>query len=420
MYVTPHPESPVFGRWTKPFLADRYDFYTAERPAYANIYLGLTMLAMAFVGIGWLAGRLRREGRAALSDRRVAAGVASLVAAVIALLFSGPPRVSLLGLEIPLPEELVLRASTAFRVTHRFGLVVMLCVCLLAALGLRAILAGRSTAITAAVVAVLAVAVPLDLWGRQVHGAMRVTYPEVYSTLRDEPRGTLAVYPLSPLTDNVAIFFRPAHRKPVFNGYRTGSETHPLKGDLQDLAQPSTVPRLAALGVRYVIVTPGGSQPWQPQPDQRFRGLQFVMGSKDGSLFRVVARPAAAIVSFGSGFFPAEWNSPRFLRWMTAPEAHIELRGSCEPCVGQVRLTAASLAQDRVLRVTDEQGELIAVRRVRAHPTAISFPVRFQRRARITLGTLPGPELISEATGTADYRRVSIQVEVPMSFVSSR
>jgi hypothetical protein len=419
MYVLPHPENPIFGRWTAPIIEDRYTGLTPDSPAYANIYLGLIMLALAAAGLVWLAGRLRRDRRAALTDRGVVAGLASVASAVVALTLSAPPRVSILGLEIPTPEELIVKSTTAFRVTHRFALVVMVGVCVLAALGLRALLANRRPALAVAVVTFLAVAVPLDLWGRQIHGALRLTDPSIYTALADKPPGTLAVYPLGPSADNLAAFYRPKHKKPIFNGYRTGTETHPMKSDFQELADPQTVARLAALGVRYVIVTDFGSQPWQPRPGQRFQGLQPMMRTSDGQLFRVTAKPAAGIASFGPGFLPPEWSPPRFLRWMSAPEAKIELRGPCDPCEGEVRFTAASFARERIVRIYGSNGELIALRRVRAVPTEISFPVRFRKRTMLTLGTLPGPESIGAVTRTADYRHVSIQVASPMSFVAA-
>jgi hypothetical protein len=421
MYLLPHPENPLLGSWSRSIADHRYAGFTPDTPAYANIYLGWTMLLLAFVGVGSLVHALLRDPKRALRERGVAAAFAAAAAALLALLFSGPPRVSILGQEIPTPEEIVLRATTAFRVTHRFALVVMLGVCVLAALGLRTLLAGRSATVVTIVVAVLAIAVPLDLWGRQVDGARRVDYPRLYSELKREPPGIVAVYPLGPDSDNLAIFYRPSHGKPVLNGHRTGSETHPLKGDLQALADPGTVPQLAALGVRYVVVREGAaSQPWHPRPGQRFRGLRVIQRTRDGTSFRVVANPAPAIVSFGPGFYGSERTSQQFMRWMAGPRARIDVRGDCDPCVGRVRLRAASFARTRVLVVRDEGGANRALAYVRTEPTTVSFRARFRRRASFFLSTRPGPESIAAATGGSDPRVVSIQVASPMTFVRDR
>jgi hypothetical protein len=340
---------------------------------------------------------------------------------LVAFLFSLPPRISILGVVVPMPEELITRTTTAFRVTHRFALVVMLGVCVLAALGLRSLLAGRSARFGAAVVAVLAVVVPLDLWGRQIDDPQRIVHPRLYSELKQEPTGTVAVYPLGPDSDNFAIFYRPAHGKPVLNGYRTGSETHPVKGDLQVLRDPATPPRLAALGVRYVVVRArAASQPWQPRANERFAGLRAILSTRDGSSFRVVAKPVPAVVSFGPGFYAPEWSGRGFLRWMLAQKARIDLQGDCDACDGLVRLTAASFARGRTLSVRNDVGALVARRDVQTVPTTVSFRARFRRSTSFFLSTEPGPESIAAATGVADDRIVSLQIASPMTFLAKQ
>ena len=414
MYVLPHPGNPLFGDWSSSIIEDRYNRFTPESPAYANIYLGWTLLALALIGLGWLARRLGRDGVVALRERTVAAGLTGATAAMVALLFSAPPRVSVLGLEVPTPEELVLRLTTAFRVTHRFALVVMLGVCVLAALGLRALLAGRSPAVEAAVVVSLAVAVPLDLWGPPPYGPSRLVYPRVYSELRTEPPGILAAYPLGGV-DNAAILYRPAHDKAVFNDL-VRTDLHLVKGDLQALSDPGTVPRLAALGVRYVVVTPGATEPWQPRPAQSFPGLRVIDRMPSGTSFRVTAKPETAVVSAGTGFDFLERIADRFTRWMIAPVGDITVQGRCDPCVGRVRLTAASFARPRLLTVRNEAGVLLKRTTIGGAPTSVSFPVRFRHHSRFTLHTRPGPESIA-AAGISDPRHVSIQIAVPMEFI---
>jgi hypothetical protein len=421
MYLLPHPENPLLGSWSRSIADHRYADFTPDTPAHANIYLGWTVLLLAFVGVGSVGHALIRDRRRALRERRVVAGIAASATAFVALLFSAPPRVSVLGQEVPMPEELVLQATTAFRVTHRFALVVMLGVCVLAALGLRTLLTGRSATVAMAVVAVLAIAVPLDLWGRQVDGAKRVVYPRLYSDLKQEAPGIVAVYPLGPDSDNLAIFYRPSHGKPVLNGYRTGSETHPVKGDLQALADPGTVSQLAALGVRYVVVREdAASQPWHPRAGQRFRGLSVIQSTDDGTSFRVVAKPAPAIVTFGPGFYPSERTPRQFLRWMRGPRARIDVQGNCHPCNGRVRLTAASFARTRALVVRDESGAIRTLAYIGTAPTTVSFPVRFHGRASFFLSTRPGPESIAAIAGGTDPRVVSIQLVSPMRYIRER
>jgi hypothetical protein len=416
MYVLPDPGNPLFGGWSSSIIKDRYDGFTPDSPVYGKIYLGWTLLALALFGLGWLVRRLARDGVRALHERTVAAGLAGATTAMVALVFSGPPRVSVLGLEVPTPGELVLRLATAFRNSQLFALVVMVGICILAALGLRALLAGRSPGFGAAVVVTLAVAVPLDLWGPPPYGPSRLVYPRVYSELSPEPPGILAAYPFG-ARDNPAILYRPAHDKAIFNDL-AGTDLDPVKGDLQALSDPGTVPRLAALGVRYVVVTPGASEPWQPRPVQSFRGLRVIDRTPSGTSFRVTARPVSGVVSAGTGFDFPERIPGRFMRWMIAPDAGITVQGRCNPCVGRVRITAASFARARLLTVRNEAGVLLKRTTIGTEPTSVSFPVRFRRHSSFDLHTRPGPESIAAVTGASDPRRVSIQIAVPMEFVS--
>jgi hypothetical protein len=416
MYVLPDPGNPLFGGWSSSIIKDRYNRLTPESPAYGKIYLGWTLLALALIGLAWLVRRLGRDRVRALHERTVAAGLAGATTVLIALVFSGPPRVPVLGLEVPTPGELIPRLSTAFRNRQIFALVVMVGICVLAALGLRALLAGRSRAVEGVVVVTLAVAVPLDLWGPEPWGPSRLVYPRVYSDLRSEPPGILAAYPLGQ-ADSAAILYRPAHDKAVFNDL-AGTDSDAVKGDLQALSDPGTVPRLAALGVRYVVVTPGADRPpWQPRPAQSFRGLRVIDSVPSGTSFRVTARPVAAVVSAGPGFDFLERIADRFMRWMIAPDAGITVQGRCDPCVGRVRFTASSFARSRLLTVRNEAGVLLKRTTIGVEPTTVSFPVRFRRHTRFDLHTRPGPESIAAVIGNSDPRRVSIQIAVPMEFV---
>jgi hypothetical protein len=420
MYVLPDPGNPLFGGWSSSIIKSRYNDLTPtpESPAYGKIYLGWTLLALALIGLGWFVRRLARDGVRALHERMVAAALAGATTAMVALVFSGPPRVSVIGLEVPTPGELVPRVTTAFRNRQIFALVVMMGVCVLAALGLRALLAGRSRALGAAVVMTLAVAVPLDLWGPEPWGPTRLVYPHVYTELRSEPAGILAAYPFGG-ADNAAILYRPAHNKAVFNS-QAGTDSEPVKADLQALSDPGTVPRLAALGVRYVVVTAGTNRPWQPRPAQSFKGLRVIDRTPSGTSFRVTARPVTAVVSAGMGFDFPERIADQFMRWMSAPDASIMVQGRCDPCVGRVRITAASFARPRLLTVRNEVGALLKSTTIGVAPTSVSFPVRFRRHSSLDLHTQPGPESIAAATGTSDQRRVSIQIAVPMEFVPRR
>ena len=418
MYVVPHPENPIFGRWTGPFLDSRFTGLRPDSPAYQNIYLGLSTLAMAVLGLVWMAVQLRRSGISSVREKRVAAGLVAVATSFVALLFSAPPRVSVAGMQIPMPSEIVLHVTTAFRGPHRFAVVVMLGVCLLAALGLRNVFVKRPARLHIVVVPVLAIVVAVDLWGREIDGSSRVVYSPMYTALKSQPPGIVAVYPLTYIIDNAAVFYRPAHGKRLFNGFRLRTDYSLAKQDFQALRQQRVVEQLATLGVRYVVVSKGATAPWEPRPNERFPGLRPMRSTSDGTVFRVVARPALAAVLAESGFSAAEWIGNTTMRWLVDRKARIELRGACDPCTGWVHFTAASFAQPRTLTIRDSAGKVIAERNVGVTPTTVRFRARFRHRMKLSFTTTPGPQSI-QATGIPDPRSVSLQVAVPITFSST-
>jgi hypothetical protein len=418
MYVVPHPENFVFGEWTEPFLQGRYRGgpLVPGETAYADIYVGLTVVALAAIGVAVLWLRLRRGRTRALSERSVIGGLAGVAIITVGFLLSMPPSADVGGVEIPLPGAFVNEFTAVFRTTHRFAVLVMLGLCICAAVGVRAALSRLGPRPALAVLAALAIVVPLDLWGRQHDGSSRVNYPEVYEALRSAPRGIVAVYPFSPAdADQGVVFDRPAHGMPLFNGARVGTESATAKSDLAALSDPGNAARLAALGVRYVVVKGGAKDAWQPRPEQRFAGLRVMNRARDGTLFRVVAEPATVVALSRHGFWSPERVGTTFYRWLTSQEARVELRGRCEPCIGTLRFEAASFAQTRTLTI--RQGDrVLSRRRIGTSSTAVSVFVVFRRRTELTLSTDPGPQSIQETTGMVDDRDVSIQITVPLRF----
>ncbi|HEX2112412.1 MAG TPA: hypothetical protein VHF67_12765, partial [Gaiellaceae bacterium] len=175
----------------------------------------------------------------------------------------------------------------------------------------------------------------------------------------------------------------------------------------------------AALGVRYVVVVAdAATESWEPRADERFDGLQVMRRTNEGTVFRVTADPAPGVVLVRHGFWPPEGIAGASLRWMST-DGRVEVRGNCNRCVGEIRMTAASFAQPRMLTVRDDAGKVIARRGIGIAMTKVSIPIRFEHRADLYFDTRPGPQSIAEATGIPDPRSVSIQVAVPITFASS-
>jgi hypothetical protein len=405
MYVVPPAHHPLGGA-TVSYLED-HGWNGVEW----TLYVGLTVLALALVGLSAAAVR-----RLPPPIARVAGLAAVLV--VVGVLFSLPPQVESAGSTVPMPSWLVFEVSPNWRLYGRFVLVVMLGLCVLAALGLRTLTEGRSPRAAAAVLGLATLLVPLDLWDRPPRHSFEIETPRIYRTLRAQPPGIVAEYPLRSIErvgHYLDLYFQDAHGKPILNGYYSGPfEQRALA--LSDLSDPGTASHLATLGVRYALITPQRLVPGVPDPGRPGRGFSLIARDGYGSLYRVVARPTPFVYS-RSGLEPAEGPPGAEYRWASNRRIELEVNAPCERCEGELRFTASSLGEPRLLSV-EIRGKTLPLALVQGQ-TDVALPVAFDRRTKVVLTTKPGPRPIREVTGLPDPRSVSISVR-RLRFVPAR
>lgn len=418
MYVVPDG-SPVW-RFTREFLYVRYAG-PAARPEstarYTPLYLGVTTILFGVAGLLWLIRRLRRGGRAATSDPAILGALAGAAAMITALVFSGPPAFTLLGQTVPLPSSLVIEVSPAFRFLSRFGHVAMLGLCVLAAYGLRQLVHGRRSKVAAAILSAAGMLMFVDLWSGPLNTAP-VTYDTVrssYSLLKPEPPGIVAEYPLNPATATSSgpIFYQDAHDHPLFNGFGDGSRSESRKLGLGDLEHPRTVPALARLGVKYLIVQR------RFEPRRSLPGLVKLGQDPGSALYRIDAEPADSLVLTASGFSSPEAAGAETFRWILAPEAELDIIASCAPCSGTLAFTATSFAEPRTMTLRDERGSVVARRRVEPGATRIEVPLDVGPKSVVTVTTDPGPAPAGDGI-RSDARSLSVSLVEPATFRAVR
>jgi hypothetical protein len=416
MYVVPDPDNALFGHWTGPFLQSKFPGASPDgsTAAYNDIYVGVSVILLALVGFAVVVRRWLRRGRAAASERLPAVAAACSAVAFVALVFSAPPDVTLFGRTIPFPGHYVNEVTTAFRTTARFAVVVMLGLCVLAAIGVSTVLRGRSQTMGVAILLGLAVAVPLDLEGITSPSTVAVTYPEIYQRLKSEPPGILAEYPLDREKggNSTTRFFQQAHGHPVFNGWSSGSESESLKMELHDLRHPKTVPALALLGVRYVLVQAvPGDVPDYVEPGSRIRGLRLIAQDPRGALYRIVAEPPRGLVLPVAGISPPEGAPPNVYRFVGYQDARLKVFGRCRVCSGELRFRAQSFAQPRVLTLRYGDGRSARRSIPVNRSVTVTIPMRFRHETTVSLSTDPPPQSIAETIGAADPRSMSIHAD---------
>jgi hypothetical protein len=398
MYLVPPAHHP-FGGLTVSYL-NEHNWNAVEW----TLYVGLSILVLAIIGL--VAAGARR-----LPQNLLAPAVAAAALIVVAFVFSLPPELQADGWTVRTPSWLMFHASSSWRLYTRFVMVVMLGLCVLAAFGLRAIVQGRSARVQAAILALATVIVPLDLWNRPPDRTFRIKAPGIYDTLREQPAGIVAEYPLRSIFfvgHYRDLLYQESHGKPILNGYYKGpDEERALR--LARLDHAPTAGWLATLGVRYVLLTPERLVPGVPSPGKPGRGFRPIAHDGYGSLFRVTAAPVPLVYG-SSGFGPYEGELGEQTQWMGTSPAQLEVIARCTRCAGTLSFTAASFSRPRVLRMRVQNGKHLGIKVVRG-PTKISVPVRFSRRLLVDLETDPGPDSIRAVTGADDPRSVSIWVQ---------
>jgi hypothetical protein len=399
-YIVPPSGNTLVGDETGPWLAGRLH---GSNFAENTLYVGISLLLLAAVG---LIAVLRHR----TSTRMTVAALAALPMGLVAAIWSAPPKVTILGHLVPFPSLITFEVSSAWRVYSRFVMVVMLAVCVLAAIGLARLLRGRPVVVQAVLLLAIAAVVVVDLRVAGI-GTNRVATSPLYEQLEDLPDGLVASYPIEPSGhgDYSAEFSQQWHEKPLVNGYLQGSLEESRALQLDDLEDPRTPARLATLGVRYVVIEDVPIEAGVQDPGTPARGLRLLTEDGATTLWRVTAKPLPLLTT-GSGFSPAEAGPDGVLfHWLAADEGELELRAACDPCNGVLRFRAHSFARPRELRLSDPEGRVVGRARIGTADRSVELPVRFARRAVYRVETRPGPEPIAEAIeGSQDPRSVSV------------
>ncbi len=278
-FLDPPPSSRILG-WL--------DLPASRTGVTTTFYLGLTVLTLALVACVAAARRGARP--------RLRADVVSLVLlAAAALVWSMPPTLAVGGVTIRFPASFVGEVTTTWRIYGRFGLIVGLAVCLLAGIGLARLRATPRAGLRAAVLVAAAVLVFLDVRGARYAITSFSPEPPIYATLRTQPAGAVAEYPLIPSTAGPydQLYRQEFHHRRLLNGYDPGTAAERRALTLTRL-DDRTARRLAKLGIRYVLLqrnreVPVGLAP----PGTPTRAYREIARDDQYTLYRVAGAPAA-------------------------------------------------------------------------------------------------------------------------------
>jgi hypothetical protein len=393
-YLLPTSAQPLLGGWSFDHLTARgWEGHTEKQ-----LYVGWTVIALALIG---LVVALSRRVPPLLR----ALAVVGAAVVVVGGLFSGPPQVAVAGELVPLPAWFVHDVVPGWRIYSRFVIVVMLGLCLLAAVGLTRLAAVRRWG--PVLVGAAAVLVPIDLWARHAGTVRTLEEPSIYATLRAQPDDGKAVaeYPLSPTNaaeDYDDLYRGRFHDRPLLNGYppRTADEGRAL--GLLALEDPNTAGSLSLLGVGYVVLrNERPTAPGVPESGDPGRGFELLDRDGFGRLYAV--RPEQPFAAIRSGFGAPEGGPGGRRRWQGDRTSAWELRGDCaRGC--DLRFVAESFGPPRRVTLTAADGRRVLSRTVSAAPRTVRARVRFDRALRLTLAVDPGPVQVGAVLGNGDPR----------------
>ncbi|MCK4648189.1 hypothetical protein KAT51_01575 [bacterium] len=320
-YLLPSRDNPIFGRYTEKFVDTH--FYGGH-PVEHTLYLGWVGIMLSIVAVReWrrkskLVNKLTsrqvnksrrgqkrddrnwQTGKLVNWSTRTQKGVSFfLFAGLVALLFSHAPYTEIGNFRILFPSYFMYKVLPIFRVYARFGIVVMLCVSVLAGIGLTFILEKiRNTKKRKIFLSVILLLIFIE-FAPTLPAPMvnAVNPPPVYEWLAKQ-RGdfTIAEYPLE--DDIEFLFWQRIHQKRLVNGAQPGTYADKVRKEIVDILKPETPGVLKYLGAKYVILHSGKYLESEdvpvigevPDVDKQ-KGLRLIRIFEEAQVYKIVAEP---------------------------------------------------------------------------------------------------------------------------------
>lgn len=281
-YLLPSQGSLVFGSYTKKFIGSHFYGWSGTEHA---LYLGYSVLILSFLALRewrrknrrqvrkWESGQVSRrqrlsgyqvirssgegKNRSPITDYRSQKAVSFFFfAAIVALLFSHAPYGNLGNFRIFFPSYFMYKFLPMVRVYARFGILVMLCLSVLAGFGLKSLLAGKTRTRKRALLSLMILLLFIEFMPSLPAPTFDATVlPPEYKWLSEQPGDFIIVeYPLE--TEQEYLFYQRIHQKRLVNGAPPGTYADQVKKEIINIANPKTPGILAYLGVKYVLLHP--------------------------------------------------------------------------------------------------------------------------------------------------------------------
>ncbi len=252
-YILPATNQPVVGSFTQKFIGS---IFYGESIQEHSLYLGMTTIFLSFFGYRFWQDRKKMQVQDVAKRRQLDFSMkffASLTA--VAFLFSLSPTFMILGRHIKMPSYYVFQVLPFFRAIARFGIVVMLALCVLAGFGFKFLIERLASPRKKATVGFGLICILIFEFMNIP--PFRTTdignVPEVYRWLKDQSEKSIVIeYPLG--NDIEYIFYQRVHKKRLVNGALPKTEAYSVAEKIKDITRPGTVDILRKLDVEFIIL----------------------------------------------------------------------------------------------------------------------------------------------------------------------
>jgi hypothetical protein len=440
MFFVPPHDNPIVGERVRPWVMN----HIFESPVYEqSIYLGYTVLALAVIALWRL-----RDGE--LPPRARFARSLLVVGALAGALIMIGPYIPLergywrhwqtpdATARIPSLGWLMYELGPVFRFFTRAFVLVSACMALLAAIGtarltrLHWMTQTRRLGLAALMIGLIG----LEYTNAPPHVWFSANKPAWVAAVHRLPEGSSVVdYPISPAFAPRSLyymFWQTKHRRATANP-QLDPDAAALAATIASPDDPGAGEALSRAGIDYAIVhtslPPQTRVPYQPQlPDDSMPAdagalnpwLQPAMRTTDAVVYRVLSKPrrvSGSIARPTSGFGASEPEGSSRARWLEQPTGTLTFFVAGKPRPLRLTLTISSFVQPRRVLVRLD-GRTVAA--LEAFPGSyLTRPIPLGRpvagRHTVEIEAHPGPQSITEATGSTDPRSVSIRLREPIA-----
>ncbi len=252
-YFLPAQDHPVLSKITEPLIGTVF-YGGAGGAGEQTLYLGYVALILAFIAYR----RWKKRKRESKSDPREDFLLNFFICCFfIFMIFSFAPYWGKAGnFFIPFPSYFLYKIFPMFRNYARFGILVMLSLCVLVGFGLRDIFEritnARKKALVSFLLSGLIMFEFLNIPPYRLTDASLI--PEVYQWLKEQPEDfAIAEYPLDGNTREYA-FYQRIHQKKLVNCCLPNADSEEFQNKIMRLSDYSSVKLLNAAGVKYIIM----------------------------------------------------------------------------------------------------------------------------------------------------------------------